>query len=65
MMSYLTLSGPFRDTIFLEYGLKVGIPEKIARKTQPSQGITGRNVTIVVADDGLEWRHPDIQPNYR
>ena len=27
-------------------------------------GVTGRNVTVAVVDDGLEWDNPDIKPNY-
>jgi hypothetical protein len=28
------------------------------------KGYTGKNVTIVIIDDGLDHRHPDIKPNY-
>uniref|UniRef100_A0A8C5AC80 Neuroendocrine convertase 1 n=1 Tax=Gadus morhua TaxID=8049 RepID=A0A8C5AC80_GADMO len=28
------------------------------------QGITGKGVVITVLDDGLEWNHTDIHPNY-
>lgn len=28
-------------------------------------GVTGRNVTVCVVDDGLEWDNPDLKPNYR
>ncbi|KFD53881.1 hypothetical protein M514_05148 [Trichuris suis] len=27
-------------------------------------GYTGRNVVVTILDDGLEWSHPDIKPNY-
>lgn len=27
-------------------------------------GVTGRNVTVCVVDDGLEWDNPDLLPNY-
>lgn len=27
-------------------------------------GITGRGVNITVPDDGLEWKHPDIIPQF-
>lgn len=27
-------------------------------------GITGKHVNITVADDGLEWTHPDILPKF-
>lgn len=26
--------------------------------------ITGKNVNITVPDDGLEWTHPEILPNF-
>ncbi|XP_013404597.1 proprotein convertase subtilisin/kexin type 7 isoform X1 [Lingula anatina] len=29
-----------------------------------SRNISGRGVTVVVVDDGLEWTNPDIQDNY-
>lgn len=28
------------------------------------KGITGKGVVITVLDDGLEWNHTDIYPNY-
>lgn len=28
------------------------------------RNITGRGVTVVVVDDGVEHTHQDIQPNY-
>jgi len=28
-------------------------------------GVTGHNVTIAMVDDGLQFTHPDISPNYR
>lgn len=28
------------------------------------RNITGRGVTVVVVDDGVEHTHKDIQPNY-
>ncbi|XP_067935170.1 proprotein convertase subtilisin/kexin type 7-like [Watersipora subatra] len=27
-------------------------------------GVTGRNVTVAVVDDGLEWDNPDLKDNY-
>ncbi|KRX22108.1 Furin [Trichinella nelsoni] len=27
-------------------------------------GYTGKNVVVTILDDGLEWTHPDIEPNY-
>ena len=29
------------------------------------QGVTGRNVVITAVDDGIEYTHPDLAPNYR
>lgn len=27
-------------------------------------GVTGKGVTIAIVDDGLQWNHPDLQPQY-
>lgn len=27
-------------------------------------GYTGQGVVVTILDDGLEWTHPDIAPNY-
>ena len=27
-------------------------------------GYTGKGVVVTILDDGLEWNHPDIAPNY-
>lgn len=29
-----------------------------------AQGASGRGVSVTFLDDGLEWNHPDLQPNY-
>ncbi len=29
------------------------------------QGVTGQRVVIGIVDDGLQYTHPDLQPNYR
>lgn len=29
-----------------------------------AQGITGKNVTTAIMDDGVDYRHPDLQNNY-
>jgi len=29
------------------------------------KGLSGKGVTVVVGDDGLEWKHPDLKDNYR
>uniref|UniRef100_A0AAR2JKH6 Proprotein convertase subtilisin/kexin type 1 n=1 Tax=Pygocentrus nattereri TaxID=42514 RepID=A0AAR2JKH6_PYGNA len=33
-------------------------------ETHIQKGITGKGVVITVLDDGLEWNHTDIYPNY-
>jgi subtilisin family serine protease len=29
------------------------------------KGLSGKGVTVVVGDDGLDYNHPDLKENYR
>ena len=29
-----------------------------------SEGYTGKNITVSILDDGLEYTHPDLSKNY-
>ncbi|MDM8524962.1 S8 family serine peptidase [Desulfococcaceae bacterium HSG8] len=57
----------FPDQWHLENtGQKNGKPgEDMNVRPAWNQGITGQGAVIAIVDDGLQYEHPDIEPNYR
>ena len=43
-------------------GGKPGLDLNVVEAWQ--QGYTGKGVTVAIMDDGLDYLHPDLAPNY-
>lgn len=52
------------ETQHLPSAHRIGRPINLNLFSVWQAGITGRGVHVAIVDDGFEWEHPDLRPNY-